>query len=250
MMRVFRNSHRPRNNPYSILRGLAASKDRRQLLRRSVGDSKGQQVGGMKRMARYALSVRCRDGPPAMPAANRTISAPPSMTTETGKSTLQPNWICEVRPIHINAVTGAPMTSVDGSKEIDAMKTYALMFSTMTLMALAGGPAMAQQITGTPGSPSATTTIDGNQLPAPPPKFGGVIKENRQGFEDLVAAARRAAQGRAQRSAHHDRRPGLWRQRHVRRRHPDAGAGPDREGGAALHASSTPPRCARPRGRR
>ena len=28
-----------------------------------------------------------------------------------------------------------------------------------------------------PGSPSATTTIPGNQLPPPPPKFGGVIKE-------------------------------------------------------------------------
>jgi arylsulfatase A-like enzyme len=38
--------------------------------------------------------------------------------------------------------------------------------------------AYAQQITGTPGSPSATTTIQGNQLPAPEPKFGGTIKEN------------------------------------------------------------------------
>jgi hypothetical protein len=36
---------------------------------------------------------------------------------------------------------------------------------------------MAQQITGTPGSPGATTTIQGNQIPAPDPKFGGVIKE-------------------------------------------------------------------------
>ena len=35
----------------------------------------------------------------------------------------------------------------------------------------------AQQITGTPGSPSATTTITGKQLPPPDPKFGGVIKE-------------------------------------------------------------------------
>ena len=36
----------------------------------------------------------------------------------------------------------------------------------------------AQQITGVPGSPSATVTIDGKQLPPPPmPKFGGVIKE-------------------------------------------------------------------------
>src|SRR5580693_5398449 len=38
-------------------------------------------------------------------------------------------------------------------------------------------PAPAQEITGTPGSPSATTTIPGNQLPAPPEPFGGVIKE-------------------------------------------------------------------------
>ena len=33
------------------------------------------------------------------------------------------------------------------------------------------------QTTGAPGSPSATTTISGKQLPAPDAKFGGVIKE-------------------------------------------------------------------------
>jgi arylsulfatase A-like enzyme len=33
------------------------------------------------------------------------------------------------------------------------------------------------QTTGTPGSPGATTTISGQQLPAPDPKFGGVIKD-------------------------------------------------------------------------
>ena len=37
--------------------------------------------------------------------------------------------------------------------------------------------AIAQQVTGVPGSPGATTTIDGKQLPPPDPKFGGVIKE-------------------------------------------------------------------------
>jgi hypothetical protein len=37
------------------------------------------------------------------------------------------------------------------------------------------GPAWAQQITGTPGSPSATETIDGAQLPPPPTKFEGKI---------------------------------------------------------------------------
>lgn len=44
---------------------------------------------------------------------------------------------------------------------------------------LLGGTTLvsAQQIQGTPGSPSATMTIDGSQLPAPPPRFGGVIKD-------------------------------------------------------------------------
>ena len=36
---------------------------------------------------------------------------------------------------------------------------------------------IAQQVTGELGSPSATTTISGKQLPPPDPKFGGVIKE-------------------------------------------------------------------------
>ncbi|MEA5391569.1 arylsulfatase [Cyanobium gracile UHCC 0139] len=38
-------------------------------------------------------------------------------------------------------------------------------------------PAVAQRITGTPGSPNATTTIPGTQLPAPAPPFGGVIRD-------------------------------------------------------------------------
>ena len=37
--------------------------------------------------------------------------------------------------------------------------------------------ALAQQTTGVPGSPGATTTITGKQIPPPDPKFGGVIKE-------------------------------------------------------------------------
>ena len=44
-------------------------------------------------------------------------------------------------------------------------------------VAFTAWPAQAQQITGVPGSPSATTSISGNQLPPPDPKFGGVIKE-------------------------------------------------------------------------
>jgi arylsulfatase len=42
------------------------------------------------------------------------------------------------------------------------------------LCSLAG----AQQVTGTLGSPSATTTVPNTQLPAPDPKFGGVITDD------------------------------------------------------------------------
>jgi hypothetical protein len=39
-------------------------------------------------------------------------------------------------------------------------------------------PAAAQQVTGTPGSPNATTTTDGKYLPPPPQPFGGEINLN------------------------------------------------------------------------
>ena len=52
---------------------------------------------------------------------------------------------------------------------------FLVLFFTFLLAAVG---ARAQQVTGTPGSPSATTTIDGKQIPPPPPKFGGVIKDN------------------------------------------------------------------------
>ena len=54
-------------------------------------------------------------------------------------------------------------------------------------------PAAAQQVTGVPGSPSATTTIDGKQLPPPPAKFGGVIKEDAKDSKPYSAAHSGAA---------------------------------------------------------
>jgi arylsulfatase A-like enzyme len=48
----------------------------------------------------------------------------------------------------------------------------------LTCLALLALPLAAQQVTGTPGSPGATTSIDGKQLPPPDPKFGGVIKDD------------------------------------------------------------------------
>jgi len=46
---------------------------------------------------------------------------------------------------------------------------------------LAAHPAGALQTSGDPGSPSATTTISGQQLPAPPAKFGGKIERTTEG---------------------------------------------------------------------
>jgi hypothetical protein len=46
------------------------------------------------------------------------------------------------------------------------------------LGALVPGAGGAQQVTGTLGAPSATTTIRGNQLPPAPPAFGGVITQD------------------------------------------------------------------------
>ena len=57
------------------------------------------------------------------------------------------------------------------------MKISHRIFAGVSLLALSCTSALAQQITGVPGTPGATTTIDGNQLPPPDPKFGGVIKE-------------------------------------------------------------------------
>ena len=50
-------------------------------------------------------------------------------------------------------------------------------FAAIGIFALGCFSVSAQQVTGVLGSPSATTTIDGKQLPQPDPKFGGVIKE-------------------------------------------------------------------------
>jgi len=58
------------------------------------------------------------------------------------------------------------------------MKTTALAFSAATGLVIACLPAGAQQTTGVPGSPNATTTIDGRYLPPPPQPFQGDINLN------------------------------------------------------------------------
>ncbi len=57
------------------------------------------------------------------------------------------------------------------------MKSHQTILAVLSVSLLVSVPAGAQQINGVPGSPSATSTISGKQLPPPDPKFGGVIKD-------------------------------------------------------------------------
>jgi arylsulfatase A-like enzyme len=57
-----------------------------------------------------------------------------------------------------------------------AMKIVVGIATALVASTIALSPVAAQQVTGELGAPSATTTIEGKQIPAPPLKFGGVIK--------------------------------------------------------------------------
>ena len=69
------------------------------------------------------------------------------------------------------------MKSAAALLELSVMKIDRSIVAAASLLALTSVSALAQQVTGVPGSPGATTTIDGKQLPPPHPTFGGVIKE-------------------------------------------------------------------------
>lgn len=58
-------------------------------------------------------------------------------------------------------------------------RVFTTLLATFALAALGHFPAAAQQ-NAPPGSPSATIAIPGNQLPAPPQQFHGVIKDTAQ----------------------------------------------------------------------
>ena len=58
-----------------------------------------------------------------------------------------------------------------------AAKLVVAITVSVVALAFSSSYCIAQQVTGELGSPSATTTISGKQLPPPDPKFGGVIKE-------------------------------------------------------------------------
>jgi arylsulfatase A-like enzyme len=72
------------------------------------------------------------------------------------------------------------LSPTDKSADKPPMKPigYILVRGMLVAAVMAVAPSARAQITGTPGSPSATVTIDGKQIPPPPMPFGGVIKES------------------------------------------------------------------------
>ena len=69
-----------------------------------------------------------------------------------------------------------PPAEVFGAQKLK-LNTASLLLATAVASGLFHSPARAQQTTGVPGSPSATTTLGGEQIPPPVSKFGGEIKD-------------------------------------------------------------------------
>ena len=90
----------------------------------------------------------------------------------------------------------------------------------------------------TPGSPSATITIDGKQLPPPPMKFGGVIKENAKNSKAYWPPPVVPPKGAPNVLLIMTDDQGYGVTGHLRRCRPDPGHGPCRQGWIALHAVS------------
>jgi hypothetical protein len=72
---------------------------------------------------------------------------------------------------HILDILGFFETEPNVLRERSVMKINRSIFAAATLFATGCISASAQQTTGVPGSPEATTTITGKQLPPPDPKF-------------------------------------------------------------------------------
>ena len=103
------------------------------------------------------------------------------------------------------------------------------------LLALSCVSALAQQVTGVPGSPGATTTIDGKQLPPPDPKFGGVIEEKASESKSWWAPRVVPPKGAPNVLLIMTDDVGFGAPVHVWRGDPDTGDGPYRRAGSALH---------------
>ena len=103
----------------------------------------------------------------------------------------------------------------------------------LTLFASSVG---AQEITGVPGSPGATTTIDGKQLPPPDPNFGGVIKDDALQSKPWWAPRVVPPKSAPNVLLIVTDDAGFGVAEHLRRRDPDADDGPHRARGITLQS--------------
>ena len=119
-------------------------------------------------------------------------------------------------------------------KHRNSMKSK--LHNILLLGLLTGGISARAEIetTGVPGSPSATTTISGKQLPAPDPKFGGVIKDGALQSKAWWAPRIVPPKGAPNVLLIITDDSGFRRAEHLRRRHPDAGDGSRRQDRSAL----------------
>jgi arylsulfatase A-like enzyme len=69
--------------------------------------------------------------------------------------------------------TNSAISNSRGEPARKQSRSILLSLTASTIALLAATPVMAQETTGVPGSPSATTTIDGRYIPPPPPAFSG-----------------------------------------------------------------------------
>ena len=117
----------------------------------------------------------------------------------------------------------------------DRKSWLGLSFAGMMIVGIPAAYAQ-QQTTGTPGSPSATTTIDGKYLPPPPAPFGGTInldaKDSKPYWPPTVVPPKGAPNVLLIMTD--DQGYGMYE--HLWRCHPDAVHGPHRESRTALHA--------------
>ena len=121
---------------------------------------------------------------------------------------------------------------------------------TLTAAILVALTTAAQEINGTPGSPSATEVIKGNQLPPPPLPFGGVIKDDAKDSKPYWPPTVVPRKGAPNVLLIMTDDQGYGVIGHLWRRHPDADDGPPREGRTCATRSSTPQHSARRRVRR
>ena len=130
------------------------------------------------------------------------------------------------------------------------MKIIRSMLAGTAVLALGCASALAQQVTGVLGSPNATTTIDGKQLPPPDPPFGGVIKEKASESTPWWAPRIVPPKGAPNVLLIMTDDVGFGAPAHVWRRHPDARPWIASQTAGCATRTSTRPRCARRRGRR